>query len=110
MRRSLLFTSLFVISLSAQAAHARDAEPLRDSAEACARSVQAEVGESRFELVNVRQKAGYRNFYLWLNAHDADVGVACQLRRGAVYATHVRDARWSALQMRTPERWDLASR
>ncbi len=106
---SLLLSSLSVL-LAAQPAHARPAEPLRDSAEACARSAQTQVGLSRFELVNVRQRAGHRNFYLWLNAHDANVGVACHIRRGDVHATHVQETHWPALRMRTPEHWDLAAR
>ena len=110
MHKSSFTIPLLWVLLAAQPAQARPSEPLRDSAEACARSVQAQVGLSRFELVNVRQRAGYRNFYLWLNAHDANVGVACHIRRGDVHATHVQESHWQPLRMRTPEHWDLAVR
>ncbi len=105
-----LFFLFLVFLLASTAAWAGTTNPLKEGAYACAESIQAQVGLHRYELVKVTQRGGNKNFNMWLNAHDENVGAFCEIRRGNVVATHVRDAHWSSRNMREPVKSDLAAR
>ena len=80
----------------------------RASAEACARELQSQSGESVFEVVKILSHPGAGTYSVWLNSDSDQFAGFCTTKRGEVQSSYVRDAHW--VDFYRPEQRELAAR